>query len=171
MPTTRGSQLKSRCRSSAMSLFLEPTAVILCALYDQNAPHFIVAKAAELSAGKFEPADARGGEPEIDRHPGHGVLLDAEVGEEKAVDDVLGAKPDLHRTVDHGVKDIQRNQIVSSVRVNLVEAERVVEGDEFRVGSSIDRVGTGVTYVPTKLFGRDFDFQRAGWRSAAEILI
>ena len=68
--------------------------------------------------------------------PGHGVLLDAEVRQVEAVDDVGRGELEDHRRVDRDADVVQRDDVVR--RVELA-------------------VGAGVARVPGPLVGVDLD--------------
>ena len=69
----------------------EPTLELLLGNDVQKATHLVVTETTELGAGKLELAFHRWLEPDIDRHPRNGVLLDAKVRQVKAVEDIHAA--------------------------------------------------------------------------------
>ena len=89
--------------------------ILLRRLNGQHAPHGGVAKPAELGAGDLERAGAGRLEPHVDRHSRNRVLLEAELREEEAVDDVLGAEVDPHRNPHRHVHVVGRDDVVGSV--------------------------------------------------------
>src|SRR5881409_4161338 len=78
-----------------------PLGVVLRRVGVDPAPHTGMTEAAQLRAGPLVLARLHDVEPHADLAPGHGVLLDAELRHEEAVDHVLRLEIDPHRSEEH----------------------------------------------------------------------
>ena len=99
-----GGGLRARAREPALELGLRQD--------DDLAPHARVPGAAELGAQDVVPAQARRREPDRGVAPGHGVLLQAEGGNEPAVDHVARREHQPHRTSERDVERARRGRAV-----------------------------------------------------------
>src|SRR3990167_1547657 len=126
-------------------MLLHPLFVFFLRLHDQLTVHPRVAKAAKLSAGHLELTGLRGFKPGLDFPPRHGVLLEAQVGEEEAVNHVFGFEDDVDYLA-HG--DMQ-----------LIVYLEIVFGAEFSIRP---RIGD----FPIELLSRDLNHEVAGWHLA-----
>src|SRR5207245_10411630 len=66
-------------------------------VYRQRGFHSVMCESAQFRARDFVLAGFVWREPHHDSHSGNGVLLQPEVRQKEAVDDVLRAQPDSHR--------------------------------------------------------------------------
>src|SRR5205085_1066391 len=90
---------------------------------------------------------------EPDRHArtGDGVLGHAHMLESEAVNDVPRGNLDHRGAVVDEVDLVPRIVVVLTSRILLVDAERVVGGDESGVGLAEDTIRTRVVEVPAEL--------------------
>src|SRR6266571_3742373 len=118
-----------------------PLGVVLRRVGVDPAPHTGMTEAAQLRAGPLVLARLHDVEPHADLAPGHGVLLDAELRHEEAVDHVLRLEIDPHRLADGDV--------------HLVEERLVVVRAELSVRP-------GIRDLPVELLGGDLDHDVGG---------
>src|SRR6266566_2258683 len=118
-----------------------PLGVVLRRVGVDPAPHTGMTEAAQLRAGPLVLARLHDVEPHADLAPGHGVLLDAELRHEEAVDHVLRLEIDPHRLADGDV--------------HLVEERLVVVRAELPVRP-------GIRDLPVELLGGDLDHDVGG---------
>ncbi len=125
--------------------------------------HAVVAHAADLRAEDGVGAGGGGGEVDVDGLAGDGVLLEAELGDEEAVDDVLRVEAEVDLAVG-GEDELGGEDVVVAARVGGVDAEGVAlaGGDEARVGAAEGGVLAGVAEVPGELHAGDLDLERGG---------
>ena len=104
-----------------------------------------------------------GGEVDVNGLTWDGVLLDAELGDGEAVNDVLRVDAEVDFAVD-GEDELAGDEVVAAGGVGGVEAEGVAcaGGDEAGIGAAEASVGTGVVEVPGELHAGDADLERGG---------
>src|SRR5205823_14545890 len=125
-----------------------------------HAVHLVMTQSAQFSAGNFVIADLGWGEVHPDCESWDRVLLEAHGWNEKAMDDVYGAKRQIDFAIDRH-EHRSPNHIILSGRIGGVDAER-----SFVAGRGIDQLGiglcelavrSGIAEVPGKLHARDLN--------------
>src|SRR2546428_2192139 len=125
-------------------------------------------QSAELGAGEFVLPGNCGVEVHVDGHPGHGVLLQTQLANIKAVRDVLRADQQLdflaRRNVRHG-----RYDVVFRSCIARIQSQRISAGgaNQFRLGRAEFAVWPGIAEIPGELLAGDLQLQSPG-RSALE---
>jgi hypothetical protein len=126
----------------------------------ESSVHAVVAEAAELGAENGVGAGGGGGEVDVEALTRNGVLLEAELGDGEAVDDVLSVEPEIDFAV-RGKDEFGGDKVVGGVGVVLVEAERIAFAGGYELGASDAEggVGTGIAKVPGELDSVGFDLE------------
>ncbi len=176
-PLRVGRSLRHLCRDSrgtpdsrewsfwGLGVGCEPGGEVLGGQDAQVGLHAVVAEAAELGAEDGVGSGDGGGEVDVNRLAGDGVLFEPHLGDREAVDDVLGLEAEVYFSAQRQ-DEFTRDEVVGGVGVGGVEAEGVGGGGvgEGREGAAEGGVGAGIVEVPGELGSGDLDLEGGeGW--------
>src|SRR3990172_7742801 len=138
----------SRMSSGRWPLLLHPFVVVIGGVNGQMTEHAGVAESTEFGAGEFVPARLGRLEPGLDLPSRDGVLLQAQVGKEEAVDDILCLEGDPNDLAHRHVQLVVHLEIVCCSDLSI---------------------GPGVQHLPVELFGSHLDVNIRGRHTALDM--
>ncbi len=147
----------------ARSCSREPVVEVCGGQHAQDGLHAVVAEAADLGAEDGVVAGKFRREVDVLRLAGDGVLLEAELGDGEAVDDIDGAQSEVDLAAG-GKDELGADDVVGGMRIGGIEADGIAfgGGDECVARAAEGLVMAGVAEVPGELQAGDLDLKRVG---------